>query len=217
MNKIELWMPSPAMLRLVAEQLEKEAELADVEARFKMRDDETLVKAARAALFEPREVLRHTIPGLPVDGEDSETPDPEILPPKPTGARPRGRPKKTVEPVIRNDTEQAKSLGFQSNVEMIVSTPVTPVVTMPNGVVLNAPSLVASGTVDITALPPAHSTPTITLAGAVADYANAFKIAGLSALAKREGVAKFTELSEARQADIAQEMMQAVALGVPAA
>jgi hypothetical protein len=176
-NNLMLESPSPAMLRVIADQLERENTPSahyDEEPRVKPSTPESVVSSTTQEnpLGHEGSVFATTVPkkrGRPPKNPalDAETPDPEILPPEPVAVK--------------------------------------PVVTMPNGVVLNAPE-----PAPVVAAEP-------TLAQAVADYAKAFQIAGLSALAKREGVSKFSELPAERQTVLIREMTDAVSLGVAAA
>lgn len=203
--------PSPDMLRAIASVLEQESIVItlnrkDVVDRIEqgLQDAELVEKARAALLVDEDEDETSTTQDNPLGNESTVFA-------KPASGRPRGRPKKQPEVVSASVGGVPAEIVAQTPTTVKSIVPVNPVVEMPNGVVLNAP--VVHETVGTAAAPVAEAKP-ITLAGAVADYANAFKIAALSALAKKEGVIRFTELPEARQSTLAQEMTRAVILGV---
>jgi hypothetical protein len=207
--EIKVYLSSPDAIRKLAEVLELEQAsypeprgvVATIEGVAQKLGHavgkQTMVEAAVSG------VVDHVIPGVsttqgnPLGNESSAFAT--------TAPKKRGRPPKNPEANVETPDPEILP-GAPAPV------PVNPVVTMPNGVVLNAP--VETPTASAAAPAPAELP---TLAQVVADYAKAFQIAGLSALAKREGVTKFSELPEDRQATLKREMLDAISLGVAAA
>lgn len=181
---VMLYDASPEMLRAVAAIAAQESVVVNLSRK-------DVVAAIEKGLAEAPEPQSSTTQDNPLGNESSAFAAP--------APKKRGRPAKN--PELNAETPDPEILP-----EAPAPVPVNPVVTMPNGVVLNAP---AAAPAEVSALPP--------LAQVVADYAKAFQIAGLSALAKREGVTKFSELPEDRQTTLKREMLDAISLGVAAA